>query len=448
MDQNGLVLAGTIAAFFAAVLSITDRLLSLKDRLHADRERKAPAKEERPSAEQSKRVDPTIGKVIPVSSFLLLQEVAVILSAGILLNYLGLVLSVRLQSILYLDMAGTALAAFLLGPWWGAMVALISNSLVNWVLYPEPGADIIIFPWSLVNMTGGLFWGLMARGAGFRKYLRSSRGSALSHLWYLFSFGVLGACVMSIPGTFVQAALSEQTVFALNPEVASAVQGTVAVMQESLQNQLQAVFGVAWGDSVGWAIFNWLQNWLRYIPDKTISAAIALAVLKYAFPLFERELIHGGPGKHHIRDTWASPVFLGCLYAYSFLALMLADEYMSAQYWPLWSAPWLVIGIGAIWIRRYGPSDDAVRQASAGRHERYYQALKPLEREPAYEFCRRLTLATLTSSVFFALCLTVLMVDFYRVAFNFFCVVYGFLLAVYLIRVAISQNLSMARADD
>jgi len=260
MDQDGIILAGTIAAFLAAVLSITDRLLTLKDRLHSSKEHKSPAKEERAPADQPKRADRPTGKVLQVSSYLLLQEVAVIVSAGVLLNYLGLVLSFRLQSILYLDMTGTALAAFLLGPWWGAIVALISNSLVNWVLYPEPGADIIIFPWSLVNMTGGFFWGLMARGAGFRKYLRSTRGSALSHLWYLFSFGMLGACVMSVPGTFVQAALSEQTVFALNPEVATAVQGTVAALQESLQYQLQTVFGVAWGDSAGWAILNWFQN--------------------------------------------------------------------------------------------------------------------------------------------------------------------------------------------
>ena len=37
--------------------------------------------------------------------------------------------------------------------------------------------------------------------------------------------------------------------------------------------------------------------------------------------------------------------------------------------------------------------------------------------------------------------------DFYRVTFKFFCVVYGFLLAVHLIRVAIAQNISVARSD-
>ena len=55
---------------------------------------------------------------------------------------------------------------------------------------------------------------------------------------------------------------------------------------------------------------------------------------------------------------------------------------------------------------------------------------------------------TLIASLVFALFLPVLLVDFYRIAFNFFCVVYGFLLVVHLIRVAILQNLSVARAEE
>jgi hypothetical protein len=46
----------------------------------------------------------------------------------------------------------------------------------------------------------------------------------------------------------------------------------------------------------------------------------------------------------------------------------------------------------------------------------------------------------------FALCLPLVLTNFYQVAFNFFCVVYGFLVAIYLIRVAIAQNISIARA--
>jgi len=50
--------------------------------------------------------------------------------------------------------------------------------------------------------------------------------------------------------------------------------------------------------------------------------------------------------------------------------------------------------------------------------------------------------------VLFTVFLPILLVDFSRAAFNFFCVVYGFLLAVHLVSVAISQNLSVARASE
>ena len=90
-------------------------------------------------------------------------------------------------------------------------------------------------------------------------------------------------------------------------------------------------------------------------------------------------------------------------------------------------------------------SPQALRALRAGR---YAKALKLPGKEPSYEFCRRLTLMTLIASLIFALFLPLLLVDFYRVAFNFFCVVYGFLLVVHLLRVAILQNLSAARTND
>ena len=448
MDKEFIVIGGTIAGFVAALLSIMQQLVSLRNHLRSAKEQKKAAVADHAHAEEPPRADQRDSKVFNVSAYLLLDEIAVIVAAGILLNYLGLVLSLRLQSILYLDMTGTALAAFLLGPWWGATVALLSNSLVNWLLYPEPGADVIIFPWSLVNMAGAFFWGFMARRAGFRKYLRKARASVLSHIWYLVSFGVLGACVMSVPGTFVLAALSKQTVLPLDPALTHTLQGFVGHSREALQDQLKALFGVAWGDSLAWAFQNWLRNWLRYIPDKTLSAAIALAVLKYGFPLFERELILGGSGTSRLRDTAAAPLMLGCLYIPSFIAFLRVEEYRSVQYWPLWSVPWLIIVGGIVELRRWGPSDTAARHACISRYERYCRALKPIEGEPAHDFCRRLILATLAASAFFALGMIVLLADFYRAAFNFFSVVYGFLLVMHLVRVAISQNLSMARQND
>jgi hypothetical protein len=392
-------------------------------------------------------IDFFASKPLRGSSYLLLYETGVIVAAGLLLNYVGLTLSRHLESILFLDMTGTALVSFLLGPWWGAIAALLSNSIVNWLLFPESGADVVIFPWSLVSMTGAIYWGWMARQAGFQKYLRTGKSSAFSHAWFLYIFGVGGALVMSIPGTFVQAALNEHSIFALNPEVAETLNARVLQWEHMVHQYIESLFGVTWGEHVGWWVVNWFQNWIRYVPDKTMSAAIALVVLKYGYPLFERELIHGGPDGERPRDERVLPLILGLLYAPSFATLISSETYGDSTYWPLWAMPWGLILAGYVYLRYWGPSDSTLSEARLQRAERYARALKPIGKEASYEFCRRLTFMTLIASLLFALCLPILLMDFYRVTFKFFCVVYGFLLVVHLVRMAIAQNISIARAD-
>lgn len=447
-DKDLLMLGGTLAGFVAAILSILEKLLDLRTRLGTQKEQKSVSVPDRPAGTKSVPADLFDAKVLQKSSSLFLYETGVIVAAGVLLNYLGLTLSRHLHSILFLDMTGTALTAFLLGPWWGAIAALLSNSVVNWLLYPETGADVVIFPWSLVNMTGGFFWGLMARQSSFRAYLRSGRNSLLTHVWFLLSFGVLGAVVMSVPGTLIQAALGEDSVFALAPDVAATLKLTVNQWEDAVRLYLDSLIGVTWGDSLGWTIVNWFQNCIRYIPDKTFSAAIALVVLKYGYPLFERELIHGGPDGERPGDERILPLVLGLLYAPSFGALVLSEPYAGSSYWPLWAAPWLAIAAGYLTLHRWGPGASQLHASRRQRAGRYAKALKLVGRESSYEFCRRLTLVTLMASLLFALCLPILLVDFYRVAFHFFSVVYGFLLVVHLIRVAIVQNLSVAVAED
>ena len=107
---------------------------------------------------------------------------------------------------------------------------------------------------------------------------------------------------MSIPGTFVQAALNEHSTFALNPEVAETLHARVLQWEEVVHQYLDSLLGLTRGEHVGWWVVNWFQTWVRYVPDKTMSAAIALVVLKYGYPLFERELIHGGPDGERPRD--------------------------------------------------------------------------------------------------------------------------------------------------
>ena len=445
--KDMLMLGGTLAGFVAALLTVMEKLIDIQHRLKPSKDRKQPAQSERTVAEPSPSMDFFSSKPLRGSSYLLLYETSVIVAAGLLLNYVGLTLSRHLESILFLDMTGTALVAFLMGPWWGAITALLSNSLVNWLLYPETGADVVIFPWSLVSMTGAFYWGWMARQAGFQKYLKKGRSSAWSHAWFLYIFGVGGAIVMSLPGTFVQAALHERSTFALNPEVAETLSVRVLLWEQTIRGYLESQFGLTHGESLSWWVVNWFQNWARYIPDKTMSAAIALVVLKYGYPLFERELIHGGPEGERPKDERVLPLVLGLIFAPVFAALITSETYGDFTWWPLWSAPWLLLVVGYFTLRYWGPTDSSLHEARLQRAERYARALKPIGKEASYEFCRRLTFVTLIASLLFALCLPIILMDFYRVTFKFFCVVYGFLLVVHLIRVAIAQNISIARAD-
>lgn len=449
--KDMLMLGGTVVGFIAALLTLMEKLLDVKTRLTSltsKKERKSPSTTERQAPDPPPSIDFFSTKPFRGVSYLLLYETSVIVAAGLLLNYVGLTLSRHLESILFLDMTGTALVAFLLGPWWGAIVALLSNSAVNWLLYPETGADVVIFPWSLVSMAGACYWGWMARQRGFQKYLRKGRSSALSHAWFLYIFGVGGAVVMSLPGTFVQAALHEQTTFALNPEVAESVSLRVLQWERTAHLYLESILGITWGDSLSWWIVNWFQNWIRYIPDKTMSAAIALVVLKYGYPLFERELIHGGPEGERPNDERILPLVLGLLYAPSCAALLSSETYGGVSYWPLWALPWVLILGGYGYLHYWGTGEAALQAARIQRAERYAHALKQIGREAHHEFCKRLTFMTLIASLLFALCLPILLTDFYRATFKFFCVVYGFLLAVHLVRIAIAQNISIARAND
>jgi len=450
-SKDMLMLGGTVLGFIAALLTLMEKLLDVKSRLTSlasKKERKSPVPVERSVSDSPSGSSLFSSKPLRGVSYLLLYETSVIVAAGLLLNYIGLTLSRHLESILFLDMTGTALVAFLLGPWWGAIVALLSNSVVNWLLYPETGADVIIFPWSLVNIAGAVYWGWMARQIGFQKYLRAGRNSALSHAWFLYIFGVGGAIVMSLPGTFIQAAVHEQTTFALNPDVAESVSQRVLKWEQMAHLYLESLFGITWGDSLSWWIVNWFQNWVRYIPDKTMSAAIALVVLKYGYPLFERELIHGGPDGERPNDERILPLVLGLLYAPSFAALLSSETYGGAAYWPLWGLPWLLILWGYGYLRYWGAGDAALKEAKLQRADRYARALKQIGREASHEFCKRLTFMTLIASLLFALCLPILLTDFYRATFKFFCVVYGFLLVVHLVRISIAQNISISRADN
>ena len=79
---------------------------------------------------------------------------AVLLCLGcVALNLLGRQLVDAIQLPLYLDMTGTAIAAVLLGPWWGAGVGLATNTVGSSISGWES------LPFALVNVAGALVWG-------------------------------------------------------------------------------------------------------------------------------------------------------------------------------------------------------------------------------------------------------------------------------------------------
>jgi hypothetical protein len=466
MDRGDLfVVIGTIAVWVAASLTIIDRSLSLSERYKTfikNRRAKLQAAGV-PDASDEQNGDETgedpVAELLPALpaslspalSYLFRREVLIIGVAGLLLNYLGLALSARSQSILFLDMTGTALSAFLLGPWWGAIIALLSSSAVNWLLSPVPGGELNIFPWGAVNMIGGLYWGWLARTSGFRQYLQSGSSSVLAHSGFLFRFGVGGAAVMSIPGTFVQAAVAPHAPLPLNPAVTASLQQIVSTWEQAVKAVLEPKLGVVWGESIGWAVVNWLESLLRYIPDKTMCVAIALVVLKYGFPLFEQELIHGLGATSSTKrssENRLAPLLFGLVYAPSCAILISSGLYGGPPFWGLWLMPWLLVLGGYMRLQEREPSDAQIRQLRKDRAERYAKALKPLARRPSYHFCQRLTLITLLASMLFVLVLPLILDDYQKVTINFFGVVYGSLLAIYLARVAIAQNISLLSHAD
>jgi len=106
-----LMLGGTLAGFIAALLTVMEKLIDIRHRLGSRKDRKTSVQQERQTQDSGPSVDFFSTKPFRGTSYLLMYETGVIVSAGLLLNYVGLTLSRHLESILFLDMTGTALVA-------------------------------------------------------------------------------------------------------------------------------------------------------------------------------------------------------------------------------------------------------------------------------------------------------------------------------------------------
>lgn len=92
-------------------------------------------------------------------------SVLLLVAACIALNLAGRFFVDSFHLPIYLDMAGTAIAAIALGPWTGAGVGVATNVL------GVPGSGWISIPFALVNVAGALVWGYGVRGWGMGRTL-------------------------------------------------------------------------------------------------------------------------------------------------------------------------------------------------------------------------------------------------------------------------------------
>lgn len=86
--------------------------------------------------------------------------IVTIIPVTVALNIVGGLIASALRLPVYLDMIGTAVAAIVLGPWWGALVGLLTNSGLALISGPTS------LPFALVNVVGALIWGYGVRSWG------------------------------------------------------------------------------------------------------------------------------------------------------------------------------------------------------------------------------------------------------------------------------------------
>jgi energy-coupling factor transport system substrate-specific component len=94
------------------------------------------------------------------SSRIPLTLVVALVPAAAALNIVGGTINTALKLPTFLDMIGTCVAAIVLGPWWGALVGVITN--VGGSFFNGP----IGIPFALANVTGALIWGYGVRSWG------------------------------------------------------------------------------------------------------------------------------------------------------------------------------------------------------------------------------------------------------------------------------------------
>ncbi len=210
-----------------------------------------------------------------------------ILLAGLALNAVGLTLAITFPTVLYLDMVGTALAAFLLGPWYGAIVACLSSSIVHPLLFP-----LDTLPWMPLNIIGALYWGWIAKFRWFRE-LGNEDGPTLSASLVMLG-GVAVATGLAFVGLVVFWQVGGQsTSLAIDGRVSAKLAASIITGSNWIKTNIPMLsqeLGLNPDD-----LSTLIVNFCRFIPDKVLTVAVAILFIRICFPVNWSLLVRGRP---------------------------------------------------------------------------------------------------------------------------------------------------------
>jgi hypothetical protein len=266
------------------------------------------------------------------------QDVLWVVVLGISLNVAGNALTPILNGLMFLDTLGTVLAAFAIGPWWGALVGLVTNLiLAEW-----PGKEQY-FNYAIVNVVAGLFWGYVAR-TRLNPFPPSNSPRRL--FLSMLAAGALGGLLCSLTAGFTRLRFA----WHVTPEFLD----TLPDRHATDRIAKWALGSSSPFSGIAPALLIVPLDAVSVIPDKVVSTAFAAFTLYYFLPSLRRQLTKT-TGKRQSRWPIPEVVFL-CAYLYPLVRIVIWGSInvdptgqLSWQRIPAQICLWLVPFLLALW---------------------------------------------------------------------------------------------------
>ena len=168
-----------------------------------------------------------------------MSYIAAIVPLAAALNLVGGYIITTFRLPIFLDMMGTCVVAFTVGPWWGAITGIITNIGESLIISP------IYLPFGVTNVAGAIAWGYGARVGLGKNFPR------------LLGLGVWVAIQSSLISV---------------PIIVFVFGGATGVPNDMITAALLAAGGSLFGSAM-------ISNLIASLSDKIISTFIAVAIV-------------------------------------------------------------------------------------------------------------------------------------------------------------------------